>query len=89
VNNFSHHLHRLLLIAEHFPFRISLMLRLYMALKDIIRKFIHPSMVPQPLVRSWPLSQVRNPIHSPSDSLDGGSAHRKAATYTQDSTNTE
>jgi hypothetical protein len=30
-----------------------------------------------------------NPIHSRQDSLDGGSARRKAATYTQINTNTE
>jgi hypothetical protein len=43
----------------------------------------------QPFVRPWPLFQFRNPIHSRQDSLDGESARRKAATYTQDGTNTE
>jgi hypothetical protein len=33
--------------------------------------------------------QFFNPIHSRKDSLDGGSARRKAATYTQNNTNTE
>jgi hypothetical protein len=33
--------------------------------------------------------QFLNPVHSRQYSLDGGSARRKAATYTQDSTNTE
>jgi hypothetical protein len=33
--------------------------------------------------------QFLNPIHSREDSLDGGSAIRKAATYTQNNTNTE
>jgi hypothetical protein len=36
-----------------------------------------------------PLFQFPNPIHSRKDSLDGGSARRKAATYTQNNTNTE
>jgi hypothetical protein len=31
----------------------------------------------------WPLFQFLNPKHSRQDSLDGGSASRKAATYTQ------
>jgi hypothetical protein len=35
----------------------------------------------------WPLFQFLNPIHSRKDSLDGGSARRKAATYTQNNTN--
>jgi hypothetical protein len=30
-----------------------------------------------------PLFQILNPIHSRQDSLDGGSARRKVATYTQ------
>jgi hypothetical protein len=42
-----------------------------------------------PFVDPWPLFQFRNPIHSRYDSLDGGSARRKAATYTQNNTNTE
>jgi hypothetical protein len=41
----------------------------------------------QPFVRPWPLFQFRNPIHSRYDSLDGGSARSKAATYTQNNTN--
>jgi hypothetical protein len=40
-------------------------------------------------VGPWPLFEFLNPIHSRSDSLDGGSARRKAATYTVESTNTE
>jgi hypothetical protein len=43
----------------------------------------------QPFVGPWPLLQFLNHIHSRYDSLDGGSALRKAATYTQDKTNTE
>jgi hypothetical protein len=43
----------------------------------------------QPFVGPWPLFQFRNPIHSRYDPLDGGSANRKASTYTQDSINTE
>jgi hypothetical protein len=40
---------------------------------------------------SWSLAafQFHNPIHHSWDSLDGGSARRKAATYTQNNTNTE
>jgi hypothetical protein len=33
--------------------------------------------------------QFRHPIHCRQDTLDGGSAHRKASTYTQDNTNTK
>jgi hypothetical protein len=40
-------------------------------------------------VGPWPLFQFPNPIHSRYDSLKGGSAGRKAATYTQNNTNTE
>jgi hypothetical protein len=36
-----------------------------------------------------PLFQFLNPVHSWYDSLDGGSAGRKAVTYTQNITNTE
>jgi hypothetical protein len=43
----------------------------------------------QPTVGFWPLSQFLDPIHSRQDSLDGGSARRKAATCTQDNTDTE
>jgi hypothetical protein len=42
-----------------------------------------------PFVRPWRFFQFLNAIHSRQDSLNGGSAHRKAATYTQDSRNTE
>jgi hypothetical protein len=38
-------------------------------------------------VGPWPLFQFLDPIHSRQDSLDGGSAHRKAATYKQNNTN--
>jgi hypothetical protein len=37
----------------------------------------------------WPLFQFPNPIHSRQNFFDGGSARRKAATYTQNNTNTE
>jgi hypothetical protein len=37
----------------------------------------------------WPLFQFLNSIYSRKDSLGGRSARRKAATYMQDSTNTE
>jgi hypothetical protein len=42
----------------------------------------------QPGVGPWPIFQFLNPVHSRQDSLEGGSAHRKAITYTQDNTNT-
>jgi hypothetical protein len=47
------------------------------------------SMASQPFVGPWPLFQLLHPIYSRLDSLDGGSALRKAATYTQDNINTE
>jgi hypothetical protein len=37
----------------------------------------------QPFVGPWQHFQFLNPIHSQYDSLDGGSARRKAAVYTQ------
>jgi hypothetical protein len=37
----------------------------------------------QPFVGPWPLFQCLDRIHSRYGSLDGGSARRKAATYTQ------
>jgi hypothetical protein len=40
----------------------------------------------QPFVGPLPLFQFRHLLHSRLDSLDGGSAHRKAAACTQDST---
>jgi hypothetical protein len=46
--------------------------------------FSYQSTAPQPIVRPWPLLQFRNHFYT-----DGASARRKAATYTQDSTNTE
>jgi hypothetical protein len=35
-----------------------------------------------PFVGPWSLFQFLDPIHSRYDSLDGGSAHREASTYT-------
>jgi hypothetical protein len=43
----------------------------------------------QPFVGLWPVLQFLNLRDSGFDSLDGGSALRKAATYTQDNTNIE
>jgi phosphatidylglycerophosphate synthase len=43
----------------------------------------------QSFVWAWPLFQFLDPLHSWWDSLDGGSARRKAATYTEGNTNTE
>jgi hypothetical protein len=37
----------------------------------------------------WPPFQFLNPIHSRQDTFDGGLARRKAATCTQNNTNTE
>jgi hypothetical protein len=48
---------------------------------------IHSPMILEPFVGPWPLCQFRNPVHSQYDSLDGGSARRKASTFTQDNTN--
>jgi hypothetical protein len=42
-----------------------------------------------PFVEPWTLFQFRNLIHSGKDSLDGGSARRKDATYTQNNTKIE
>jgi hypothetical protein len=41
----------------------------------------------QPFVGPWPLFQFPGPAHSRQDSLGGGSARRKASTYTQNNTN--
>jgi hypothetical protein len=49
---------------------------------------IYLSMALQPFFGPWPLFQFLNPIHSRQDSLNGVSARRKAATYTQNNTNT-
>jgi hypothetical protein len=43
----------------------------------------------QPFVWAWPLCQFLDLLHSWQDALDGGSARRKASTYTQSNTNTE
>jgi hypothetical protein len=49
---------------------------------------IHPSINGSTAFRwPWPLFQLLNPIHSRQNSLDGRSARRKAATYTQNNTN--
>jgi hypothetical protein len=41
----------------------------------------------QPVVGPWPLFEFLDPIHSRYDSSDGGSARRKAYTYSQNNTN--
>jgi hypothetical protein len=51
--------------------------------------YTYVSMTLQSFVRPWPLFQFLNPIHSRQESLDGGSARRKAASYKEDITNTE
>jgi hypothetical protein len=43
----------------------------------------------QPVLGPWQLFQFLDLLHSPYDSLVGGSARHKAATFTQDSINTE
>jgi hypothetical protein len=43
----------------------------------------------QPFVGPWPLFQFLDLFTQLVGSLDGGSARRKAATYTQDGTNKE
>jgi hypothetical protein len=53
-----------------------------------IHPSIHPSIYGSKAISGpWSLFQFLNPIHSQQDSLDGGSARRKAATYTQNNTN--
>jgi hypothetical protein len=52
-------------------------------------RFICLSMALQLYVEPQQLFQFLDFLHSRQDSLDRGSACRKAATYTQDSTNTE
>jgi hypothetical protein len=49
----------------------------------------HSQVALQPFVGPWSLFQFRIPILSRYDFLDVGLARRKAATYTQDSINTE
>jgi hypothetical protein len=50
---------------------------------------VYLSMALQPFVEPWPLFKFLDLLQSQYGSLDGGSAHRKAATCTQDSTNIE
>jgi hypothetical protein len=47
------------------------------------------SMALHSFFRPWPLFEFLNPKHSRLDSLDGGSARRKATTYKQNKTNRE
>jgi hypothetical protein len=49
--------------------------------------YLPPSAALQPFDRPWSLFQFLNSIQNRQDSLDGGSARRKAATYTQNNTN--
>jgi hypothetical protein len=58
----------------------SLFNRVYILI-NVLKVFIHSSVAVQPFVGPWPLFQFRNRIHIRKDSLDGGSARRKAATY--------
>jgi hypothetical protein len=51
--------------------------------------FFYLCMALQPFLGSWPLFRFLDLLQSRWGSLDRGSAPRKAATYTQDSTNTE
>jgi hypothetical protein len=67
-----------------YNFSITLMLKM-----TLIKFSIYLSVALQSFVGPWPLFQFLNPKHSWLDSLDGGSARRKAATYTQNNTNTE
>jgi hypothetical protein len=50
--------------------------------------FIHQWLY-NPLLDPWPLFQFLNPRHSWFNSLDGSSAHRKVASYTQNNTDTD
>jgi hypothetical protein len=58
-------------------------------IKTVISIYLHIYDSRIPFVGHWPLFQLLNPIHSQLGSLDGGSADRKAATYTQNNINTE
>jgi hypothetical protein len=40
-------------------------------------------------IGSWPLFRFLNLLHSREDSLDGGTARREVAAYTQSNKNTE
>jgi hypothetical protein len=62
---------------------------IYQSIPRLVTYLIYLSMALQSSVGPWPLFQFLNLIHSRQESLDGGSARRKAATYTQNNTNTE
>jgi hypothetical protein len=59
--------------------------------KEVLQIIVmfYVSMALQPFVGPWPLLEFLDFLHSRLDSLDGGSARRKAATYTQNNTNTK
>jgi hypothetical protein len=52
-------------------------------------RFILSWVALHPFIGPWPIFQFRNLYTQSVDSSDGGSAHRKAAAYTQNSTTTE
>jgi hypothetical protein len=64
---------RVIILYHIFNCNSSICLWLYSPLLDLGRFFF----------------QLLNPVHSRQDSLDGGSAHRKAATYTHRTTQTQ
>jgi hypothetical protein len=63
--------------------------RLFVDPIRLIAWFISFSMALQHFCWTWPVFQFLNPTYIWYDSLDGRSARRKAATYTQNNTNTD
>jgi hypothetical protein len=54
-----------------------------------IHSFILSSMAVQLFSKPWPIFHFLNPVHIWRDSLERGSARRKASFYTPESTNIE
>jgi hypothetical protein len=63
------------------------MLKKPLPISNQTQKFII-IMALQPFVGPWQLFKFLDPTHSQQGSFDGGSARRKASTYTQNNTNT-
>jgi hypothetical protein len=71
---------------------LRVLLGLWLLVQDINNKefnLIALLLLYSPFVEPWTPFQFLNHIHSRQNSLEGGSAHRKASTYTQNNTNTE
>jgi hypothetical protein len=70
---------------DHFfasPYELILNNHHYIQTRVVRAFLIHPFFTGS----TWAAFHLRNPIHSQSDSLDGGSVRRKPATYTQNRT---